>query len=643
MFFCRMQKKRIAFFLFVALFISQFSGMGMYQSEESSSHQFAKVVSAASVYEDTDAIPMVPGAVATGSAISIEDFTVLDGTTDSISMTWTGVGEGITSYFVYAIKAGDKAYSLVGETKETSFAYENLSPGQKYYFTVCPFDEVNKLQGSFAEPQLSHTTPARVENPYIIENKRTSVAIGWDARPEAWGYEVYYADSSNVYKRAGVTKETSFNITGLQSGKTYRFKVRAYAYNRANVGKCCPVIKMTTLPDTPAVTVKSGEKKVRLRWNAVTGAGGYHIYRYTDGSYQLLTTLQGKSNTEYIHTGLKNNGTYRYKVASYRTLYETEYCSELSAAKTATPSAVKASSTKAKYYKTKKEFKNSAAYKNVEFFRKNVSYEKSMPIPGLLHADIGGFNTTSMCPQGLAFASSYRLVSAYDLNAVEKSVIFVMDKAGKKLLTTVILPNKTHAGGIVYDGKNIWVTQEKTVRSFPFSKISEAVKKKQKYCYVDFVSVCTLTHQAATVTYYKDKLWVASYDELNSGYLSCYTVTDKATVPSLNKVAQTRIATRVQGIAFTSSGKLILSRSCQTNKYQRGFLHQIDSYKPDLSELSSGTILLGQRKKSVQMPTMNEEIAIDGKYLYVNFESGAFKAAVNPVDRICAFKTSVIV
>ena len=72
-------------------------------------------------------------------------------------------------------------------------------------------------------------------------------------------------------------------------------------------------------------------------------------------------------------------------------------------------------------------------------------------------------------------------------------------------------------------------------------------------------------------------------------------------------------------------------------------MHQIDSYKPDLSELSSGTILLGQRKKSVQMPTMNEEVAIDGKYLYVNFESGAFKAAVNPVDRICAFKTSVIV
>ena len=42
------------------------------------------------------------------------------------------------------------------------------------------------------------------------------------------------------------------------------------------------------------------------------------------------------------------------------------------------------------------------------------------------------------------------------------------------------------------------------------------------------------------------------------------------------------------------------------------------------------------------MPTMNEEIAISGNYLYVSFESAAFSTAVKRMDRVCAFKTKSI-
>ena len=206
-------------------------------------------------------------------------------------------------------------------------------------------------------------------------------------------------------------------------------------------------------------------------------------------------------------------------------------------------------------------------------------------------------------------------------------------------MTTIALPNKTHAGGIAFDGTNVWITQGYTVRSIPFSAIQSAAKQKKEWAEITaFKSIVTLTHQAATLTYYKKKLWVASYNELQKGYLGAYTITGKTSSnPGLSRTALTRVPTRVQGIAFTSSGKMILSRSCQTDAKQRGFLHVLSIYKP---KIKAKSISLGKCKKTVDMPTMNEEIAIKGSYLYVNFESVSFSNATKRMDRVCAFKIS---
>lgn len=48
----------------------------------------------------------------------------------------------------------------------------------------------------------------------------------------------------------------------------------------------------------------------------------------------------------------------------------------------------------------------------------------------------------------------------------------------KELVTTIILPNKSHAGGIAFDGKNLWITQAKTLRSIPFKTDKKALERK---------------------------------------------------------------------------------------------------------------------------------------------------------------------
>ena len=98
---------------------------------------------------------------------------------------------------------------------------------------------------------------------------------------------------------------------------------------------------------------------------------------------------------------------------------------------------------------------------------------------------------------------------------------------------------------------------------------------------------------------------------------------------------------RTQGVAFTSTGKMIISRSCQTKKGRSGFLSQLDTYEPTW-DLTKTSVKKNKRKKVVKMPPMNEGIAIKGSYTYVIYESLSFSECQAPMDRITAFKTSKI-
>ncbi|MDD3174751.1 MAG: hypothetical protein PHF63_14035, partial [Herbinix sp.] len=70
----------------------------------------------------------------------------------------------------------------------------------------------------------------------------------------------------------------------------------------------------------------------------------------------------------------------------------------------------------------------------------------------------------------------------------------------------------------------------------------------------------------------------------------------------------------------------------------RGYIRQLDVYRPNFASETNGIIALGNVSNTIEMPSMNEGIAIDGSYLYVSFESGAFEKSSYKMDRICAFK-----
>ena len=588
-----------------------------------------------------DLIPPVEGAEFIDDQV-VTGLEVTETTVDSISLKWDEMPE-VTSYLIYHYDMEKGEYVLLEKVEETQYTMKELSPGQEFYFTVSGYNEDEGKQSHFADPLHTYTRPAKLVTFQFTARTATSITLSWEAVASATGYQIFRAEGNGAESLVATKTELTYTDTGLKSGTTYRYRIRTYYAVTDNTGEYSEKLSTTTLPAKPTIKVRGGNKRVKITWSKITGATGYRVYQYNGSTPVLVATVTGKSTVTYLRTGLSNGTKYKFALTAYRTYKDADYESEKSATVTGQPVAVGKTSTKAKLYKTKKAFLKSFAVKSCSFLKKQLIYAKCVILPGMTNTNVAEFGCTSMVPQGLTFAGSYMLISAYDAKGVDNSVIYVMNKSSKKLLTTVILPNKTHAGGIAYDGRNLWVTQTTNLKSIPFSKIKEAADKNQKYLEVaEYESVNELGQQAAAVTYYKGLLWVASYNETSNGYLGSYKIVNKGAKPTLTLCRRIKIANRVQGLTFTSNGRLILSRSCQTNASKRGYFHQLDVYKPNLSQVSSGKISLGKVKKTIDMPSMNEEIAVSGKYLYVNFESVYFGAAAKRIDRVCAFKVAAI-
>ena len=146
--------------------------------------------------------------------------------------------------------------------------------------------------------------------------------LKWNAVTGAAKYEVYRARSMNgdYIKYSTVTGTSYTNISYIESGNTYYYKVRALDAN-GTAGAWSSIVSVTyraastgTL-SAPAVTGgNDSQGRPTLKWKAVSGAAKYEVYRARskDGDYIKYSTTTGTSytNTSYI----ENGNTYYYKV-----------------------------------------------------------------------------------------------------------------------------------------------------------------------------------------------------------------------------------------------------------------------------------------------------------------------------------------
>lgn len=212
---------------------------------------------------------------------------------------------GAEKYYVYRATSKSGKYKYIGSTKKTRedsgyYFYEDTkaSVGKTYYYKVkAATDDVKSSYSSVKSVRCICAQP--VLSKWYVSSSSGKLKMKWSKVSGAKKYEIYRASSENgTYKKIKTTTSTSFTDSTGKVGKTYWYKLKAIASSSKNNSTMDYAMayyghRICAKAD---LSVKVGSNGYPyLKWDAVSGAAKYEVYRFNDaagtsGEYLGYTT-----------------------------------------------------------------------------------------------------------------------------------------------------------------------------------------------------------------------------------------------------------------------------------------------------------------------------------------------------------------
>ncbi|MCD8218205.1 MAG: fibronectin type III domain-containing protein [Clostridiales bacterium] len=149
---------------------------------------------------------------------------------DELTLKWTKVS-GASGYQLYRYDTSTKTWKKIKTTSKTNYEVENLTSATQYKFRVRAYTKSGSktTYGSYSATLTTYTEPGEVKNLKASKKTTSSVTLTWSKVSRATKYQVYiYNTTQKKYVCKTTVNGTSATISGLSSGTTYKFKVRAY-------------------------------------------------------------------------------------------------------------------------------------------------------------------------------------------------------------------------------------------------------------------------------------------------------------------------------------------------------------------------------------------------------------------------------
>ena len=267
--------------------------------------------------------PSYPTLSVTTKPAIVTGFKVSGVSDNAVNLTWNKV-KSAEGYIIYQYNNSKKAWSRIAKTTTTanSFKVTNLNAGTEYKFAVRAYRTENGEEiTSPSYPALNTVTkPAAITAFKVTSVSANSVNLTWNQVKSAEGYIVYqYNDSKKAWNRTAKIKGTSYTVSKLSSGTSYKFAVKPYLTFEGKEVGCAKYMEVftSTLPDKVKFMVKTYSDKTTVTWDKVNGATGYIVYykKNSNDSWHKLTVTSG---TSYTNSGLKRNKNYIFAVKAYR-------------------------------------------------------------------------------------------------------------------------------------------------------------------------------------------------------------------------------------------------------------------------------------------------------------------------------------
>ncbi len=236
---------------------------------------------------------------------------------DGITLSWNKV-QGATAYYIYK-KVGNGNYQYYCRSTSTTYTDKNVYNGLTYSYRIKACRN-NTVSGFY----FNGVTIKRLNAPTLKTplNTDSGIKIQWNKLNGAQGYFVYRKEGKN-WKYLGKTTGTTFTDTKASAGKTYIYTVKAYSSEGYHSAYNTTGVKYKRLKTPNLYDYDTSSKGIKIKWNAVQGAGGYYVYRKTEnGKWAYIGKSTSKSFTD---STAKKGTTYTYTVKAYSGSYVSTY------------------------------------------------------------------------------------------------------------------------------------------------------------------------------------------------------------------------------------------------------------------------------------------------------------------------------
>ena len=167
--------------------------------------------------------------------------------------------------------------------------------------------------------KFTDVSPKQPEIWYAYTDK-LSVTLFWEQTDDAEWYEIYRkTDDTDFIKvgEAGVDEEPVFSDVNIFSGETYTYSVVAVKGNLGSSYENSYDIKFISLDTPELVSAEMTRKGIYVKWNTVSDAEGYILYRKTeDTEWEEIADFKGKVKS-YEDTTCQSGEAYSYTVKAY--------------------------------------------------------------------------------------------------------------------------------------------------------------------------------------------------------------------------------------------------------------------------------------------------------------------------------------
>ena len=208
--------------------------------------------------------------------------------------------------------------------ENTSFNVTGLKPSATFKFRLRAYKNFGSAKEYSAFTYLNvNTRPYTTTGMKCSSKTNVSVNLQWNKNTSANGYVLDKYDGSKwvTIKTFTSNANTSFNVKGLKSSTTFKFRLRAYKnFGSAKEYSAFTYLNVNTRPYT-TTGMKCSSKtnvSVNLRWNKNTSANGYVLERYNGKKWITVKTFTSNANTSFNVKGLKASTTFKFRLRAYK-------------------------------------------------------------------------------------------------------------------------------------------------------------------------------------------------------------------------------------------------------------------------------------------------------------------------------------